>query len=511
MAEVEQGHGADCVDDVAAYADISAFLPPGEPRFKVLVTTRVETLDINFSRLSLDVLTEATALNLLRALVGEARIDQELDTAKELVTALGGLPLGLELVGRYLVRRSGWSLAKILERLSIADKALTHPKSGMTAKKGVRDAFELSWAELDADAQRLALVLCLFATAPIQWEWVERCLPDINADELEDWRDESLLGLSLLQRVEEASYQLHPLVQEFLRDKLATSKDIETLKSALIKTVLKEAEQIEYPPTIQMVQAVTPIIPHVEEIIIEYLEVLTNEQLREPFRRLHEFYRGQLDYQTEEIWLKSAIEEIKRRLGENSIKYTAAINDLAVFYWEQGQNDRAEKLQQKVIDIERRVLSSDDANFAISLSVLALLFKGQGKYEEAEPLYSEAIAIDRKSLPPEHPNLSIRLNNLAGLYRAQAKYEEAEPLYLEAIAIDRKSLPPEHPNLAFRFNNLATLYREQGKYEEAEPLYSQAISIFEKSLPPEHPNTAIVKENYRKMQEMRNQSSEEKP
>ncbi|NEP10625.1 MAG: hypothetical protein F6K14_10505 [Symploca sp. SIO2C1] len=89
-------------------------------------------------------LDEAAALELLKSLTEAARIDAELEDAKELCRRLGYLPLGLELVGRYLAQRKGLSLTEMLARL--AKKGLTHksldkPKDEITAKLEVKGRF----------------------------------------------------------------------------------------------------------------------------------------------------------------------------------------------------------------------------------------------------------------------------------------------------------------------------------------------------------------------------------
>ena len=99
-------------DDVQNYEDVRSFLPPPESRFKVLMTTRsrfgspVKTYEIK-------VLSEAASLDLLRSLVSDGRVGQDLATAKRVCDWLGYLPLGLELVGRYLARKKGTSIAKL--------------------------------------------------------------------------------------------------------------------------------------------------------------------------------------------------------------------------------------------------------------------------------------------------------------------------------------------------------------------------------------------------------------
>jgi len=188
-------------DDNAAYAAIKPYLPPQETRFWVLLTTRLQ-LGTSIQTVPLDVLSEAASLDLLRSLVKAERVNRELDTAQQLCHWLGYLPLGLELVGRFLARKPRWTLAKMqqqLEEKRLAAKALCQAQSDMTAThESLTAAFELTWQDLDEPVQELAYRLCLFALAPIPWPWIEAWYDDIDTDELDEWRDEGLVNHSLL-------------------------------------------------------------------------------------------------------------------------------------------------------------------------------------------------------------------------------------------------------------------------------------------------------------------------
>ncbi len=77
-------------------------------------------------------------------------------------------------MARLLVRRQDWKISKIREKL--AEKGLDEPilakntkfHGEMTAERGLKAAFNLSWEELhsEPEAQILALYLSLFALAP---------------------------------------------------------------------------------------------------------------------------------------------------------------------------------------------------------------------------------------------------------------------------------------------------------------------------------------------------------
>lgn len=161
-------------DDVTDYETIEPYLPPAQSRIKVLLTTRKD-FGKSVKTYPLGMLDEASALNLLRKWIEDNRIDAELEKAKTLCFRLGYLPLALELVGRYLARKRDLSIEAMLDRLAekgLTSQALTKAELGMTGELGVRAAFDLSWAELqeDAQAQDLARLLSLFALAPFHWQ-----------------------------------------------------------------------------------------------------------------------------------------------------------------------------------------------------------------------------------------------------------------------------------------------------------------------------------------------------
>lgn len=167
------------LDDVVNYRrDVEPYLPPeASNRFKVLMTTRLK-FDPPIQSISLDVLSPEQSLELLIVLMGEERVKQELDIAKTLCQWLEYLPLGIELVGRYLLKRTDLSLSTLLFRLereaekrqAIKHKSLKPYKKATltsTAKRGAEAAFELSWKELDENSQHLGKLLSLLAHAPI--------------------------------------------------------------------------------------------------------------------------------------------------------------------------------------------------------------------------------------------------------------------------------------------------------------------------------------------------------
>ncbi|MEP0896887.1 MULTISPECIES: tetratricopeptide repeat protein [Leptolyngbya] len=444
------------LDDVKDYGAIQRFLPPQRSYFKVLLTTR-SRFGSPVQNYEIKVLSEAASLELLRSLVGDGRIDQDLDTAKRVCEWLGYLPLGLELVGRYLARKKGTSIAKLWERLQaqrLAAKALLEAEPGMTATLGVVAAFELSWQELNEDAQRLAMLLSLFALAEIPWSLVQACLPDADEEELEDLRDQQLVNLSLLSFERDGMYQIHQLLREFFAVKRSTMPEEEAMKRSFCAVMSAIAEQMPGDWTLSSIEQFSATMPHLKEATTTLEPWLVDNDIYKPATRLGQFYEGQAAFAEAEEWYLHCRSISTQRLGESH------------------------------------------PDVATSLNNLAGLYESQGRYEEAEPLLIQALELYRSLLGETHPDVASSLNNLAGLYYSQGRYEEAEPLYVQALELRRSLLGETHPDVASSLNNLAGLYYSQGRYEEAEPLYMRSLAISERALGVSHPTTMTIRQNY---------------
>ena len=118
------------LDDVPNAESIPDVAMPIDPRVRVLITTRERELNMGFESVPLDVLSEEKALELLRKIVGAAKVDKELVKDKEICKTLGYLPLGVELIGEYLSKNRFLTFAKLQEKLTIADDSIARERKG---------------------------------------------------------------------------------------------------------------------------------------------------------------------------------------------------------------------------------------------------------------------------------------------------------------------------------------------------------------------------------------------
>ncbi|MFM6786609.1 MAG: tetratricopeptide repeat protein, partial [Microcystis panniformis] len=491
-------------DDVQEYQQIKDYLPPQEEkRFQVLITTRKEYLSATIATFRVKVLKEKDALDLLRSYLKDNRIDTQIEAAKLLCQDLGYLPLALELVARLLVRRQDWKISKIRDKLAengldepILDK---NPKfhGEMTAERGLKAAFNLSWDELNSapEAQILALYLSLFALAPFPKGMILDLFPDEDGDTVEEWLTDSLVHLSLVQDNRDGWHEIHPLLRRYFRDKLEASPHAEPAKRRYCEIMAKKSAEMPQDTTVEIVKEFTPFLPHLQASVKEYPQYIADEDLFWSYTGLARYYEGQGLYATAEPYYQACLTATRTHLGDNHPDVAASLNNLAALYNSQGRYTEAEPLYLQALYLRKRLLGDNHPDVAQSLNNLALLYNSQGRYTEAEPLYLEALDLCKRLLGDNHPHVALSLNNLAGLYDSQGRYTEAEPLFLEALDLRKQLLGDNHPDVALSLNNLAELYRSQGRYTEAEPLHLQALDLRKRLLGDNHPDVALSLNN----------------
>ena len=486
-------------DDLAAYNAIKPYLPPQESRFWVLLTTRLQ-LGTSIRTFELDVLSKESSLFLLESLIGTDRINLERNVAKALCCWLGYLPLGIELVGRFLVRKQAKSLIELQEELQsnrLRARALCRAQPDMTAThEGVAAAFELSWQDLGTDVKELAYYLSLYALSPISWAWIEAEYEETAPYKLEDWRDEGLINRSLLTWAGKDTVKLHQLIREFISIKvtdIAPAK-AEKLRRQVSNHLAKQAKSIPESVTKDVILRVGKLTPHIIEITQELIEFVDDQNFFYIYQGLGRYYEEQGLYDQAEKLYRGAKKAAEARFGLRHINTLKVIVNLSAVCYLRGYFDEAEEFQRQLL------LYSDTVGFdklvrADILNGLGLTLVAQGDYQEAENLYDDSMQIRIKLLGEEHPDVSDSLNNIGLLHDMTGNYQKAESLFMQAIMIRKKSLGEDHVRVADCQNNLASCYLNQGRYEDAKNMYFDVLEAYERLYGEEHIGFATALNN----------------
>ncbi|GAA1681216.1 tetratricopeptide repeat protein [Kribbella yunnanensis] len=144
------------LDNAQDAAQIRPLLP-GAGGSDVIITCRRRLPDLATTHVvDLEPLPHDDAVLLIAATAGPRRLDDDRSGVSALAEACARLPLALRIAGARLATRRQWTVADLAHRLEDGNRRLTELSLG---ESSVLSSFDLSYADLSADAQR-AFRLC---------------------------------------------------------------------------------------------------------------------------------------------------------------------------------------------------------------------------------------------------------------------------------------------------------------------------------------------------------------
>lgn len=221
------------LDNVGSEAQIAPLLP-GNSRSGVLVTCirRLAALP-GAVHVNVDVLESGQSVELLSRIVGADRVRAEPDTALQLVTLCGHLPLALRIAGARLAARPRWTMGQLAGRLADEARRLDELRhGGMEMRASLCVAYEAIGPEARRLFRRLAILDC-----PTFSAWVAAGLLDTPVPESQDLLDD-LADAQLVEARDtgyglHSQYRLHDLIRVFARERLVREEDVSQRDAAL--------------------------------------------------------------------------------------------------------------------------------------------------------------------------------------------------------------------------------------------------------------------------------------
>ncbi len=217
-------------DDAGSEEQVRPLLP-GARGCLVLVTARPSLLGLPLTAWrNLDVLSEAAAIALLAAGVGDDRVADDLEAAHRVARYCGHLPLALSIAAARLRSRPHWTVAELARRLSKEYRRLDELSSG---RHDVRASFALSYADLDPTAVVLFRRLSLLGYADFGPGVASALLG--GKQHLRDAENalERLADVKLVEETGPLRYRLHDLVRLYAAERLEAEEPGQASRTAL--------------------------------------------------------------------------------------------------------------------------------------------------------------------------------------------------------------------------------------------------------------------------------------
>lgn len=208
--------------DDTVNADQIIPLVPGFPGCAVIATSRNPLSGLHgANHFEIEDLDEHASVELLRTVVGPARVQGQETSTLTLARLCGGLPLALRIVAAKLVDRPHWDIDHIVRRMTDEGSRLDEL---VLSGAGIRTTLSLSYSGLSQDAKLLFGRLALLGNAEFA-PWVTAPLMDMDVDDADNLLS-TLIDAHLVEtRVKAngiARLHLHDLIRIYALERLNT-------------------------------------------------------------------------------------------------------------------------------------------------------------------------------------------------------------------------------------------------------------------------------------------------
>ena len=458
------------------------------------------------------VAADAVQLFIAHARASDARfnVSANLTPVTRLVHAVGGMPLAILLAATWVRLLP---ITDLVSEVTQSLDVLAHAEEGdeRPEHRSVRATFEQSWRLLAPQEQRalaaLAVMVGAFTLAAAR-DVAQAPLPLLA----------SLVDKSLVQSDGAGHFALHPLIQQFAAEKLASGSDAEdSARGAHCRHFHQWLRRVSDVPRAGERRAMLEIEQALENlramwrhaIAIQAWEVVADGAV--PLMRFFELRsrwsegaalldeadvalalrpagNGAPDRARANVWRAQSTLDFRSGANERCIQRAARslalchtlgirkgvkanLNNLGLAAWHLNQRDEAADRFAEAIQEARA--DGDVEGEAMFLGNAALVEKAKGDLATALVLTERALAVHRA----RNNDVSVRvtLNNLGNLLRALQRPRDALAVLNEALATMSES--DLSSTRAFVLCNLALAYDDLEEFNQALPYAEQALGF----------------------------------
>ncbi|MFD3468102.1 tetratricopeptide repeat protein [Streptomyces sp. NPDC058682] len=467
-----------------------------------------------------DLISEAQGAEILRELAPRAGSEAE---AVSLTKRLGGLPIALVLVGKYLAMttddlvlpesdapRTFAAYRKALDSEFVETvAALPHKPAGPLAR-----TWEMSLDLLEmrgtAAARPLFRLISFFAPEPLPVSLLRSSVlatasefAGLSPSEL-DAAVRGLLGCGLLQRKHIEGHgstvealAVHPLVREITHAQPATvalAPVYSTMTAALLATVAKRLD----PAALSSWPLWRLLLPHCSHVAARTTHAVTREHwMRGDLATRAAVYAQQSGQWSvaEEQFEYALVAYARADPADDLGTVLAARHNFALLKRDQGRLDEAEPDFVDVLRTATRVLGPDHSTTLTTRHELVRIRLDRGEAEDARREFSSLIPHLIAVLGPEHPTTLAARHELARALRSRGKHSEADSAFRQLLNDMTNTQSDMSPSALNTRHELAHLLLAIGEPGQALDEFKAIVRLEGRALGLDHPSTLVTRHN----------------
>lgn len=199
-----------------------------------------------------------------------------------------------------------------------------------------------------------------------------------------------------------------------------------------------------------------------------------------------------LEQPTQQIrLLELQVERQREALGGSDPETLETSHELCLKYQFNGQLEKAEELQRRIIDTRSRHLGESHPDTLRSLLYLTPILYAKGEEEAADQLQLYVLATRERVLGQSHADTIESVEQLAVTYENEKQWDEALPLYTRVQEANSITYGPDHCSTLEASCAVARMHRFRGHVQEAWQLQDAAYQRSMRNYGPEHDCTQV--------------------
>lgn len=502
------------IDDAWTLED-ALVLKIGGPNCAHLVSTRFPYIATQIAAEGATAIKELNSdegMVLLRMLAPRV-VESEMQRSRELVMAVGGLPLALNLIGNYLRMQSYTGPARrvtaALEKLSEAGERLNiseprgpverHPSLSSDTPVSLRTVIAVTDQQLEEATRNALHALSVFPSRPNSFsEEAALAVAACTTETLDQINNTGLLEINGSDR-----YSLHQTIADYARLQLKDysvhqrliayitafvethRKDYEILESEsnnILAALEAAVEQARYAELTRTAVAFAPFLlarglyptaeTHLQRAYNAALATEDHSGLAGVLLHLGEMTWKRGDYEQAEKYLQEGL-GYAREVDDHE-RVCAILANLGSISWKSGDYKQADAYLQEGLKLARELGNLERA--CELLQILGSVERMQGNYAQSKEYLQEGLELGRQ-VGEKELTCTILLN-LGVMAGEQGDYEQST-IYLQEGLLLARQLNHSEWISAF-LNNLGDVAIEQGNYEQATLYFLEGLELTRK-------------------------------
>src|SRR5579859_1369774 len=437
-------------------------------------------------------------------------IASESEVARRLVQVVGGLPLALTLMGKYLQRHaySGQPrrLQAALERLGQRAERLQlgqpqtplerHPSLSLETPLSLQASIGLSVAALGASARAMLQTLTVFPPKPTSFpEEAALWIAKGTAETLD-----TLVDAGLVESIGQGRYTLHQVIMDYASQQGEHTEAAERFVAwavDMVETLHCKAQTLDQELSLLLaafslaavrginallVRGVTCLAPILEgRGLLEIAEQLLVQGQRAAqetgdmigglriTRQLAQLVQMRGDYTRAEALIQEGLHLARNQQANEHL--SALLHLYGVVALKRGTCEQAEQRFHEALTLAQA--SEDRERISAVLISLGSLYCHYGNTVQAEAAYQTALRIAHEQ--GDQAQIVAVLQGLAGVAYYQGDYAQSRVWLQEALALARSQ--GTSTRILDLLNNLGTLALDQGDLQEAEHALVEGLAL----------------------------------